>query len=53
MQNQDDEFWTAYIAATAEQDKDFAPMAKPLAWVIVGALAFAALCFCFVDARQL
>jgi hypothetical protein len=42
MDNQDDDFWITYIASTPEQDADFAPIGKWLAWIVAGAVVVSA-----------
>ncbi|HZZ29608.1 MAG TPA: hypothetical protein VFE46_16545 [Pirellulales bacterium] len=40
MDDQDDDFWTTYIASTPEQDQDFAGVGRLTAWIVGGLVLF-------------
>jgi hypothetical protein len=43
VSEEDDDFWTTYIAATPEEDGDFTGCGKPVLWLALAALLFALL----------
>jgi hypothetical protein len=39
MPDEDDEFWTTYIASTPEEDRDFAIGGQASAWIFLAMLS--------------